>query len=583
MKKVLVALAALALGSSAAAQAFVFPAKWYASPAAEAKRGGTYRGSSISDYKTLNPFTTAEAGNIPQTISSAASGMFIFDVSTGDYIPYMAASYTVSPDKLVWTMNLRKGMKWSDGRAIVADDFITTFKIHTDEDVGSNSFDSFFIDDKPIVIEKVDGDTIKAIFPKVAADAIEILAYDPFPNHIFAPVYASRGAAGIKAMWTLATPAAQIVSSGAFKFVSYRPGERATFEKNDFYGEWNKDSAGAALPYLDGRTIAIVGNTAAQLAAFLGGSLDVFTPPNADALSQVKRAIDGGGLKAELRPNIGAAASSSWIVWNWNRKSDPFKQKLFRDANFRRAMSHLSNRAAMVDIVFGGLAQPAYTSVYLPFTNWVSGNAKKFDYNQEAAKALLEKAGFSKKNADGFLVNREGKVLEFDITTNAGNIQREQMSKIFSDEAKKIGVKANFKPIDFNSLVAQLTSNGDDRKFDAILLGLSGGGVIYPLASNVEPCTGNLHAFNTSGKCLEPWETQVTALFSRGQQELDTTKRIAIAKQIQDVQSQYQAWVYLLSPNTHAAWTSRTKGEFARPLQNSVNGTRLVDTSWIVQ
>ncbi|MEY4530230.1 MAG: hypothetical protein RLZZ156_951 [Deinococcota bacterium] len=582
MKKAIVAVAALALGSSAAAQAFVFPAKWSTTTPAEAKRGGTYRGSAISDYKTLNPFTTAEAGNIPQTITSE-DGLFKFDPTTGDYIPYMAASYSVSPDKLVWTMNLRKGMKWSDGKPIVADDFVTTFKITTDEDVGSNGYDSWFIDDKPVVIEKVDSDTIRAKFPKVAADAIEILTYTVSPNHIFGPVYASKGAAGIKAMWTLSTPANQIVQSGAWNFVSYRPGERATFERNEFYGEWNKDSAGGALPYAAGRTVSIVGNTAAQVAAYLGGSLDVFGPSNADQLSQVKKAIDGGGLKAVLRPNIGAAASSSWIVFNWNRKADPFKQKLFRDANFRRAMSHLSNRAAMVDIVFGSLAQPAYTSVYLPFTAWVSGTAKKYDYNLEAAKGLLEKVGFSKKNADGYLVNREGKVLEFDITTNAGNIQREQMAKIFADGAKLAGVKVNFKPIDFNTLVAQLLEDGDNRKFDALLLGLSGGGVIYPMGSNVVPCGTNLHAFNKSGKCLEPWETQTTALFSRGQQELDFGKRVSIAKQIQDVESQYQAWVYLVSPNTHASWTTRTRGEYPSAIQNSVNGTREISMTWIAQ
>jgi peptide/nickel transport system substrate-binding protein len=582
MKKALVALAALALGSSAAAQAFVWPTKWSTSTPAEAKRGGTYRGSAISDYKTLNPITTAESGNIPQTIT-AEDGLFKFDPTTGDYVPYMAASYSVSPDKLVWTMNIRKGMKWSDGKPIVADDWVTTFKIITDEDVGSNSYDSFFVDDKPVIIEKVDGDTIRAKFPKVAADAIEVLTYTVAPSHIFAPVYASKGAAGVKAMWTLSTPANQIVQSGPWKFVSYRPGERATFERNDTFGSWNKDSAGNELPYADDRTVSIVGNTAAQLAAFLGGSLDVFFPANADQLSQVKRAIDGGGLKATLRPNIGANASSSWIVFNWNRKADPFKQKLFRDANFRRAMSHLSNRAAMVDIVYGGLAQPAYTSVYLPYTAWVSGTAKKFDYNLEAAKDLLAKAGFTKKNADGYLVDRSGKVLEFDITTNAGNIQREQMAKIFSDGAKLAGVKVNFKPIDFNSLVAQLLEEGDNRKFDAILLGLSGGGLIYPLGDNVVPCGTNLHAFNKSGKCLESWEIQTTALFSRGKQELDFAKRVAVAKQVQDIESQYQAWVYLVSPNSHASWTSRTRGEYPVAIQNSVNGVREISMTWIAQ
>jgi peptide/nickel transport system substrate-binding protein len=584
MKRSLVAVALLGLSFAgvASAQAFVNPKEWSVTNPSEAKKGGTYRTSALNDYKTLNPFTTAESGNIPQTITSAG-GFFTYDPAKGEYVPYMAASYTVSKDKLVWTMNIRKGMKWSDGKPIVADDWVTTFKIHTDEDVGSNSYDSFFIDDKPIKIEKVDEDTVRAVFPKVKADAIETLTYDPFPNHIFGPVYASKGAAGIKAMWTLNTPGAQIVQSGAFKFVSYAPGERAVFERNAAYGEWNKDSAGNALPYMDGRNITIFKDLNALFNAFLGGQLDTYAPRNADDLAQIKRRADSGDLKAVLRANLGPATSSSWIVFNWNRKSDPFKQATFRDDNFRRAMSHITNRAAMIDIALGGLGAPAYSSVYAAYTQWIPSDLKKFDYNLEAAKSLLAKAGFTKKNGDGILVNREGKALEFDLTTNAGNTTREQLAKIFVDEAKKVGVKVNFKPIDFNTLVQQLLQDGDDRKFDGLLLGLSGGGLIYPLGENVEPCGTNLHAFNKSGKCLAAWETQVTALFTRGQQELDNAKRIAIAKQIQTIQSNYQAWVYLVSPNVHAAWVSRVRGEYPQPIQSSVNGTRSLDLTWIAQ
>ncbi len=582
MKKAILATAALMLAGSAFGQTFVYPDAWSASKPSEVKEGGVYRTSAISDYKTLNPFTAAESGNIPQVLTSA-NGMFTFDVSTGDYIPYMAASFTVSKDKLVWTMNLRKGMKWSDGKPIVADDFITTYKIHTDEDVGSNSYDGFFINDKPIKLKKIDADTIQAVLPTVAADAIETLAFAPFPDHVFAPVYASKGAAGIKAMWTLNTPAEQVVSSGAFKFKSYKPGERAELVANPTFGEWNKNSAGNGLPYLSGRTISIVKDVTASLAAYLNGDIDAFNPANADQLRQVKGAIDGGKLKAVLRANVGPAASSQWIVFNWNQKSNPSKQAMLRDDNFRRAMSHLTNRAAMVDLVYGGLAQPAYSSVYAAFTQWVSPDLKKFDYNVEAATALLAKAGFSKKNGEGYLVNKAGKVAEFDLTTNSGNNQREQLAKIFADEAKKAGVKVNFKPVDFNTLVQVLLSEGDDRKFDAILLGLSGGGRIYPLGDNVEPCGTNLHAFNKSGKCLAAWETQVTALFARGKQELDFKKRVAIAQQIQNVQSNYQAWDYLVSPNAHFSWGSDVKGEYPTPLQTSINTARegVGETTWL--
>jgi peptide/nickel transport system substrate-binding protein len=582
MKKAILATAALMLAGSAFGQTFVYPDAWSASKPSEVKEGGVYRTSTISDYKTLNPFTAAESGNIPQVLT-AADGMFKYDAATGEYIPYMASSYTVSKDKLVWTMNIRKGMKWSDGKPIVADDFITTFKIHTDEDVGSNSYDGFFINDKPIKIKKVDADTIQAILPSVSADAIETLAYSPFPDHIFGPVYASKGAAGIKAMWTLNTPADQVVSAGAFKFKSYKPGERLELVANSSYGEWNKNSAGNGLPYLSGRTVAIVKDVTAQLAAYLNGDIDAFNPANADQLRQVKGAIDASKLKAVLRANVGPAASSQWIVFNWNQKSNPSKQTMFRDDNFRRAMSHLTNRAAMVDLVYGGLAQPAYSSVYAAFTQWISPDLKKFDYNVEAATALLAKAGFTKKNSDGYLVNKAGKVAEFDLTTNSGNNQREQLAKIFADEAKKAGVKVNFKPVDFNTLVQLLLSEGDDRKFDAILLGLSGGGRIYPLGDNVEPCGTNLHAFNKSGKCLAAWETQVTALFARGKQELDFKKRVAIAQQIQNVQSGYQAWDYLVSPNAHFSWASSVKGEYPTPLQTSINTARegVAETTWL--
>ena len=582
MKKTLIAAITLFMGSYATAAPFIWSAKWTASKPAEVKTGGVMRWTNLSDHKTLNPFTTAETGNIPGQIA-ATGGFFILDPVTFDFVPYMAESYTVSKDKLVWTFKIRKGMKWTDGKPIVADDWVTTYKIHTDEDVGSNSYDSFFINDKPVTVSKVDTDTVKVSFPSVSATALETVGYSPWPSHIFAPVYAAKGAAGIKAMWTLSEKAESIISSGPFAYVSYKPSERLTVEKNPYFAEWNKDSAGAGLPYLDGYVQSIVKDLNADLAQFLSGQTDAYLPPNADALGQIKRAVDAGNLKAVLRANVGPAASSTWVVFNWNRKSDAFKQKLFRDVNFRRAMSHLTNRAAMVDIVLGGLGQPAYSSVYAAFKDWVSPNLQKFDYNLEAAQKLLAKIGFNKRNSDGWLVDRAGKVLEFDLNTNAGNTNREQMAKIFSDEAKKVGVKVNFKPIDFNSLVAALLQEGEDRKFDAILLGLSNGSIVYPLSNNADPCGTNLHAFNKSGKCLAPWESQVSALYFRGKQELDTAKRKAIAHDVQDIQSSNQAWVYLVSPNRHNAWNARLHGEFPQGVMNSITGLNYLELAWVSQ
>jgi peptide/nickel transport system substrate-binding protein len=573
--------AALALLPSAIAAPFAWPAKWTSNPAGEAKTGGVARLGVLSDHKTLNPFTTAETGNIPGQVSP--DGFFRIDPNNLEFVPYMAESYTVSKDKLVWTVNIRKGMKWSDGKSIVADDWVTTFKIHTDEDVGSNSFDSFFLNDKPIQVSKVDADTVRIVFPAVDATAVEIISYAPQPSHVFAPVYAAKGAAGIKAMWTLSEKADNIVSSGAFKYASYRPGERLTLEKNPVFAEWNKDSSGRGLPYLDGYTQTVLRDQNNWLAQYLSGAVDTFGPRNADDLAQIKRTIDGGGLRAVLRPNVSPTAGSEWIVFNWNRKSDPFKQRLFRSPDFRRAMSHLTNRAAMVDIALGGLGSPAYSNVFAVFKDWVSPNLKRYDYNLESAKTLLAKIGFSKRNSDGWLVDRNGKILEFSLNTNAGNTVREQLGKIFADEAKKIGVKVNFLPQDFNTLVQALLQEGDDRKFDGVLLGLSGGSIIFPFGVNTLPCNTNLHAYNKSGKCLEPFESQMTALFARGKQELDLAKRRAIGFQLQDIESANQPWIYLVSPNSHATWNARLRGEYIASSINSLSGSRDLELSWIGQ
>ena len=178
MKKTLIAAITLFMGSYATAAPFIWSAKWTASKPAEVKTGGVMRWTNLSDHKTLNPFTTAETGNIPGQIA-ATGGFFILDPVTFDFVPYMAESYTVSKDKLVWTFKIRKGMKWTDGKPIVADDWVTTYKIHTDEDVGSNSYDSFFINDKPVTVSKVDTDTVKVSFPSVSATALETVGYSP--------------------------------------------------------------------------------------------------------------------------------------------------------------------------------------------------------------------------------------------------------------------------------------------------------------------------------------------------------------------------------------------------------------------
>ncbi|PTA69332.1 ABC transporter substrate-binding protein [Deinococcus arcticus] len=587
MKKILTLALALTVGAASAQSAFVWPAAWTAEQNTANKRGGELRLAQFSDFKTFNPFTSSEADSIP-TRMGTGSGLFTQDPRNDELIPYMAAGApVVSNNNKRFVIKIRQGMKFSDGQAITADDWITTWKIHTDDKVGSNSRDNFFLAGKPITIKKLDNYTLQFDFPQTSAKALVLMSYTPWPDHVFGKAYREGGAEAIKKMWSLATPASQIVTPGMWVLESYRAGERTVFKKNTFWGDWNKDSRGQELPYLSNMSVRIFADANAQLAAFLAGQVDTVPMRNADDLAQVKRAIDNGSLKAFLKANVSPQATSQWITFNWNKSGDPAKQKLFRDVRFRRAMSHIANREAMVQLALGGLGTPTYFSTYPIFRQQIeaglSAGAPQYKYNLAEATRLLAQMGYTKKNAQGFLTDKSGKVLEFNLSTNAGNTVREQLGRIFADEAKKVGVKVNFTPIDFNTLVGQLTSKGENRPFDAILLGLSGGDNIWSFGQNVVPCGTNLHTYNnpTNGRCATSQEQLMTKLYYQGDAELNDARRRAIGGQLMKTEAELQPVIYLVGANFHVAFNERLGGEFPANLMDAYYGQRFQALTFI--
>jgi peptide/nickel transport system substrate-binding protein len=559
---------------SSAREPFVFPAGWTVSNPSEVKLGGTFRAANPTDYSTFNPFAVVDSNSLPSLLS--AGGLFRIDPTTRDYVPYMAKSYTVSSDNLTWTFTLRKGMKWSDGKPITADDWVSTAQIHEDAAVGSNSYDSFVFGGGKIIVSKVDALTVKIVLPLFFVDALVTLGFDVYPDHVFGAAYRSGGASAVKNLWAKTVNPTEVVSSGAFRLKTYTAGQSTQLERNPFFGEWNRDSARKPLPYLDAYSV-IVGD---GFTKFQSGETDTVSPVGTQ-LQILETGIANGSIKAVLKKNYSQAASSNWITFNFNRSSDPEKQRLFRSDAFRQAISHLTNRAKVISDVFTGNAAPAYTSVYGVFQDWISSTAAKFDFNLQAAKDLLATLGYATLNTDGYLTDSTGKVLEFDLATNSGNTARESMVNIFVADAKLAGVKVNPKFIPFNDLVSQMLSTGTDRVFDGILLGLSGGSQDYPLGINVLKCTGNLHAFNKSGACLFLWETQLETLFNQGSVILDRAARIVIAKQAQDLEAQHQPFVYIASPKVSIVWLSKIKGEYPTNALSSVTGTRNLELTWI--
>lgn len=591
MKKAIMLALALS-GGYAAATPYVHAANQSVSKPSDVKTGGTLRLTVAGDFDTYNPLVAQGRPNIPELTD--AGGLFTVDPYTYEYEGYMAERFTQSADKRTFTFTLRPELRWSDGQAITADDFITAFKIYAADE--ENNLYSYMRDNgKPVTFRKLGNLQLSITFPRATVQNLETISYlSPLPDHIFGKAFGNGGAAGVKAvraLWGINTNPSQLVVSGPFKVESYRRGERLTLVRNAQFGNWNKDSAGKALPYLAGLQYSVVKDSNAQLATFLAGNSDLHAPTNRDQLAQIVAAKNSGKLAVDVLANAGPSASVDFLYFNWNKSSDAFKQTLFRNPRFRQAMSQLVNRDQIIDQVLGGLGVPAYTSVYPLYSDWVAPNVDKYKFNPAAAAKTLDALGFSKRGSDGIRVDSKGNRLSFTLNTNSENTRRQQIARIFADEAKKIGVEVKTAFVPFNQLLEVVYPESDaaklNRQFDAAITGLSGGGFINPVGvASVFQCGGDLNGYNQSPRCIAPWETQQLNLFFKSTAEFNQAKRRDIANQIQRIQVENQGLIYILSQNAHYAWDSRVQGEYpkkiATPLWGgSYFGVRNIALTWV--
>jgi peptide/nickel transport system substrate-binding protein len=551
---------------------FIFPDKW-STDTESIVRGGVYRELVTYDFQTLNAFVTAEADSLSSRLNPY--GLLRFDPLTDEAIPYMAERYTVSPDKRTFTFTLRSGIKWSDGTPITADDFVTTAQIYTDEENISSLASLWYTESDVVKVVKINSITVQYQFADADARAVELLALAPQPAHIFKGVYQSGGIEAVNALYALDTNPKDVVSSGPFRLSRVRPSERVTFERNPFFAEWNTNSKREALPYLERHELVIAPTQIAALASFLAGNADEFTPVTADDIGQVRRL----GSSVVVKVNQGSPIQNQFITFNWNYARDLWKQNLFRDVNFRRAMSYLVSRDAMIEFAYGGLGKPMYSSVPLSFPSWQSKTLAPQAFSLTNARALLERMGF-RRAANG-IYTRNGRQLEFTLLTEANNTPRNVMARVFADTAAQAGVKVNVRPLDRGSVVGLVTSKGEDRNFESVLLGISGASPSYPVSAGLSTCNGTLHLHNRSGRCLDPVETKIQALYLRGRSELDVAARKNIVRAIVEAQVQTLSQIYLVVPGLHTAYSARVRGELPTEAQGALNGTRLLELTWL--
>lgn len=539
---------------------------------------GNYGGQIVSSTigegpKTFNPWVSKDA-----TSSMVADLMFdpLFstDPVTGEVIPQLAKELIVSPDLKTYTVKLRNGVKWSDGVEITADDVVFTWNEIILAGFGNTSTrDSVLIDGEYPKVNKVDKYTVEFKIKKPFAPFQRIVGTSIAPAHVMKSVV-ERGHRYFDSYLGTTIKPKRIVSSGAFVLSEYVPAQRVVLKRNPNY--YVIDENRNLLPYIDKYVILIVGDLNNELLKFESGELDVISVRGKDLQRFKEREKKGDFKLYNLGPNTG----TMFIAFNLNTRKNkdgkfyvnPVKQQWFNDLNFRTAIDYAIDRNAMVYNVANGVAQPLFTSESLSsiFLNekLASGHEKDIEY----AKTLLKDSGFYWDNK-GFLHDKNGNEVEFDLYTNAGNTEREACGVMVKEDLRNLGIKVNFKPIEFNSLVSKMMSTSD---WDMVLMGLTGSPLEPHNGKNVWYSKGHLHLFNMrfptdKQENLLPWEKEVDEIIEQGALELDFDKRKAFYDKYQQIIYDERPIIYLYSPLTITAVRNKIKNLYPTPLGGSMH------------
>ena len=497
-----------------------------------------------SEPKTLNPILSVDATS-REVIGALNADLVHINRETQRTEPGLAKTWNVSPDGRKYVLYLRRGLKFSDGAPFNADDVVFSFGLYLDESLHSPQRDLLVLDDKPIIVKKLDDYTVEFDLAKPYGPAERLFdGLAMLPRHLLEKSYKEGKLAQT---WGTNTPPEEFAGLGAFKLKSYAPGQRLVLERNPNY--WKKGQRGNQLPYLAELAFVFVPNEDAQVIKFQAGETQLLERANADNFAVLQK---DAAAKGHCLVDLGPGLEFQFLLFNMNSleptKSRDLisKQSWFRDLRFRQAVSLVMDRKGMARLVYGGRATPIWGNVTPGNKLWLNTNLPHPERSLEEARKTLQSAGFS-WNSAGALLDPQKKAVSFTILVSSSNAQRSKLATLAQDDLKQLGMDVQVVPMEFRALVDRVLNTKD---YEAVLMNLVNGDVDPTPEMNLWLSSGETHLWDLGEKKpTTPWETELDHLMETQMTTADPAARKKLYDRVQEIVSQNLPFVFLVSPN----------------------------------
>ena len=383
---------------------------------------------------TLDPHKTGAA--IASTVLDQVGDTLIAKDFDGNYVPSLATEWTISPDGLTWTFQLRQDVKFHDGTPLNAAAVKFSFDRILDPATksitaagllgpmestaapGDFTFEFKLREPFAPLLDNLTGSTVSIVSP----DAVQSMG-DEFGR--------------------------RPIASGPYMVEEWRTGDRIILKRNPDY-RWAPPFLHQDGPaHIETLTFQSIIEEASRIAAFEAGEIHQTALPSTD----IERISSGG---------------ESWII-DYLRRGVVFLEfnvtkPPFDDARVRRAFNHAVNKQDVLDTAVEGYGQIAYGFLSPSISGYWEGVEEYAPaYDPEQAKALLAEAGWTDTDGDGVL-DKDGQPFEFtalNLPTDAWN----RGAQVVQSQLEDIGVKMEIQQLEFATLLEEAKAGNHQAEF----------------------------------------------------------------------------------------------------------------------
>ncbi|CAI8706845.1 peptide/nickel transport system substrate-binding protein [Pseudomonas donghuensis] len=305
----------------------------------------------------------------------------------------LAEEAEASADANTWTVRLRQGLEFHNGKTIDADDLIFSIRRLTDPQLASPY---------AALLHWVDRDNLE----KLDARTVRIRFKDGRSYLPLAETWVNFGGIVPVDYHPLTNP----VGAGPYKLKSFTPGQRSVFSRFENY---YKDGR----PYADELEIIDFKDQVSRLAALRAGQIDMANGLPSEQLQIIER---------DPRLQLVTSVSGNWLSFEMNTSKPPFD-----NPKVREALRLLADRPELVRRALNGQGRVA-NDLYAPNDPTFNHRLGPRPHDPQRAAQLLREAGYDK--------------LEVELVTTSGPALASAL--VFAEQAKAIGVTLKVRQVD---------------------------------------------------------------------------------------------------------------------------------------